>query len=443
MFGVEQWTGIILAAFFAVGCIFLIWRLRFFNDGTLPRKLYMFGFIVKLTAGTVLGWVYSSYYTDRAKADTFRYFDDSEVLYSSIYESPKSYLKMVTGFDSESPELQVYYDKMNYWYDSYSPVNDNRAIIRTNSVLRLFSGGHYHIHMVIVCFLAFIGIVASTKALARFHQLYSTPFYLSFIIVPSVVFWGSGLMKDSLGVFALGSTIYSLTNFRSKQDLTIKHIVLWIFCMSILMQTRFQLFLLMCPLSIAWLIAVNVEKKGQALFLATYLSLTIATISAWGILFDKGFIDQLSQKRNAFIELALQEKSKSLFSTQQMETGFPEVLTEPFTGFFNSLTQPSLSSNTSAINTIAGIENVMIVSILIFLTFLSLRNQPREWSLFLTLCMTLSISYLAVTGMVTPVAGALVRYKAALIPYMIIPMLVASGLGLGINKILGRFSLNK
>ena len=443
MFGVEQLIGLLLAAFFAAGCVFLIWKLRFFNVGNLPRKLIVVGFLVKLAAGTALGWVYSSYYTDRSKADTFRYFDDSEVLFSSIHDSPKSFFKMITGWDAESPELKVYYDRMNYWYDTYSPVNDNRAMIRANAVLRIFSGGHYHIHLVFVCFLALIGIVASTKALSKFHNAYTTPFFMSFIIIPSVVFWGSGLMKDSLGVFALGLTIYTLTNIISKQEFSNRHLGFWIICMLLLMQTRFQLFILMCPIGIAWLIAINAERKIQTVFLVTFTTISLATVLSWGAFFDKGFFDQLSEKRNAFIELAVKENSKSLFSTQQMETEFPKVLTEPFTGFIKSLTQPNFSTNTSTINKIAEIENMMILFILLFLIVLTLRNHTREWSLFLTLCMTLSISYLAITGMVTPVAGALVRYKSALVPFMVIPLLVASGLGVRINKFLVRFTANK
>ncbi|MGR6088922.1 MAG: hypothetical protein ACU4F9_12155 [Arcticibacter sp.] len=443
MFGIDQWTGILLAAFFAAGGVFVIWKLRFFNDGTLPRKLIVLGFLIKLAAGTALGWVYSSYYSDRTKADTYRYFDDSEALYSSIHESPSSYWKMVSGWDSDSPELQAYYDQMNYWYDTYSPINDNRAMIRTNAFLRLFSGGHYHIHLVFVCFLALIGVVAATKALAKFHPEYSTPFFLLFILLPSVVFWGSGLMKDSLGVFTLGLTIHALTNIKAKQDYSLKHIAIWILCMFMLMQTRFQLFLLMCPIGLSWFMANFFERKRQAIFFATYISICLATIFSWSIFFDEVFFDQLSEKRNAFITLAIQENSNSLFSDHQMETGFPMVLMEPLEGFINSLTQPNLSSNTSAINILAGIENLLILVILLFLSTIAFKNRFRDWSIFLTLCLTISISYLAVAGMVTPVAGALVRYKAALIPFLLIPFLVASGLSPSINTILVRFSLNK
>jgi hypothetical protein len=443
MFEVDKWTGAILAAFFAAGGICLIWRLRFFNDGVLPRKLIIFGFIVKLAAGTALGWVYSSYYTDRTKADTFRYIDDSEVLFSAIQDSPSSYWKMISGLNSDAPELQQYYDRMNYWYDAHSPVNDNRAMIRVNALMRLFSGGHYHVHLVFVCFLALIGIVAATKALAKFHPEYSASFFLLFIVIPSVVFWGSGLMKDSLGVFALGLTIYSLTNLRGKQDYSVKQLGLWFICMLMLMQTRFQLFLLMCPIGIAWFVATNFEKKRLAKFLATYVLISLATILSWSTFFEHGFFEQLSEKRNAFISLAIQENSNSLFSTQQMETGFPNVILEPIAGFIKSLTQPSLSSNPNAINTIAAIENLLVLAILLFLIVYSLKNSFREWSLLLALCLTLSMSYLAITGMVTPVAGALVRYKANLIPFMIIPLLVASGLGARINKILSRFRTNK
>lgn len=443
MFVIDQLTGILLAALFAVGCVFLIWRLRFFADGMLPRKLIVLCFLVKLAAGTALGWVYSNYYTDRTKADTFRYFDDSEVLFSSIHESPKSYWKMITGWDSDSPELQTYYDRMNYWYDTYSPINDNRAIIRTNALMRLFSGGHYHVHLVIVCFLALIGVVAATKALAKFHPGYSSTFFLTFIIIPSVVFWGSGLMKDSLGVFALGLTIFSLTKIQDGLHFSFKNLILWAVCMFMLMQTRFQLFLLMCPLGIAWIVAINFKNRQQILLLSTYVFISVASVLSWNLLFEEAFFDQLSEKRNAFITLAIQENSNSLFSTIPMETKFPLVLLEPISGFIKSLTQPNLTSNSNSVNMIAGIENILILVSALFLLGLSVKNRFRGWSLFLTLCLTLSISYMAVAGMVTPVAGALVRYKAALIPFMIMPLIVASGMGTHINKILARFGLDK
>lgn len=443
MFEIDKWTSELVAAFFAAGGIFLIRRLRFFNDGVLARRIMIFGFIAKLAAGTALGWVYSNYYTDRSKADTYRYFDDSEVLFSSIHDSPKNYWKMVSGWDSDSPELQEYYDRMNYWYDAYSPVNDNRAMIRINALLRLFSGGNYHIHLVFVCFLALIGVVAATKALAKFHPEYSAPFFMLFIIIPSVVFWGSGLMKDSLGVFALGLTVYSLTFVGSKQHFNLKNIGIWVFCMFMLMQTRFQLFLLMCPLAIAWFLSIKFDNKRTTTFLAAYLLISAFTIFSWSTFFEQGFFEQLSEKRNAFIELGIRENSNSLFSTQKMETEFPNVLMEPIIGFIKSLTQPSISSNTSVVNMIAGTENILVLTILLALSGFAMKNQFKEWSLFLTFCMTLAISYLAVTGMVTPVAGALVRYKAVLIPFLIIPLLVASGLGTRINTILVRFRFDK
>src|SRR5688500_16462932 len=106
--------------------------MTFFSVPGIRLQTFQAAFVIKLIAGISLGLIYTFYYTNRLTADTFKFFDDSGILFDSIYENPYDFFRMLTGINSEDPELQGYYDRMTNWYDTFSPFNDNRAMIRLN-----------------------------------------------------------------------------------------------------------------------------------------------------------------------------------------------------------------------------------------------------------------------------------------------------------------------
>lgn len=65
---------------FLLWFIFLIKRFNFFQlEGVKPIVLQL-AFLVKVIAGTGLWALYTYYYTDRANADIYKYFDDGYYL---------------------------------------------------------------------------------------------------------------------------------------------------------------------------------------------------------------------------------------------------------------------------------------------------------------------------------------------------------------------------
>ena len=426
MIELDKLIGIALTLAIAAWMIFIISKWRFFKESRIPKNFLIAAFVLKLMAGFMVGFVYSKYYTDRTKADTFKYFDDSAILFSALHEAPYDFWCMISGIGSNKPELSSYYNRMNHWYDIHSPMNDNRAMIRLNACLRLFSLGHYHVHVVIVCMLSFIGMIAATRALAQYHPDQSLLFFLSFVCVPSVLFWTSGLLKDSLTVFALGLTLLSLASLQ--KVLKPVKIVGLVVCLWMLANIRFQFFLLMVPITVAWLTAALFNKRKQAVFMVTFVAMISGLLASWGTLFDTDFMEVLSKKREAFIALAKTENSNSLFSSSGLDNRFPEILAEPAAGFWHAITQPSLQFKGGVANAIVGVETLAIGLFLCFLVIKILSKRTRHGSIYLTMILTISISYLSVMGMVTPIAGALVRYKALMLPFVLAPLWIASGL---------------
>ena len=134
--------------------IFLIQKLRFFELEEISKNTLSVIFIIKLFFGFLVWVVYTYYYTYRPTADVFKYFDASEVMFNVLKKKPIHFIKILLGIDCNGTEFYDYYDKMNYWNNSVNSIiyNDNRLIIRVNTIIRFFSLGYFHVHTVFFSF---------------------------------------------------------------------------------------------------------------------------------------------------------------------------------------------------------------------------------------------------------------------------------------------------
>ena len=150
--------------------IFLICRLPFFRTSGISAPALSFLFVLKLFFGFSLWAIYTFYYPNRATADIYKYFDDSEVIFNALKTKPLDYFKMLLGIGNDTPAFDEYYSKMHYWArkNSLGSYNDGHTVIRFNAFIRLFSLGFYTVHTVFICFISFIGLTAIYKVFLPF-----------------------------------------------------------------------------------------------------------------------------------------------------------------------------------------------------------------------------------------------------------------------------------
>src|SRR5262245_8983244 len=125
----------------------LIIRLRFFSLSSVKTRYIVLAFAVKVVAGCTLGWIYIHHYTDRMKAVTFKFYDDSGVLMEALAVNPRHFWELFTGIGTDDPELEPYNYKMNTWVTEDFYVSSNRMMVRLNTVFRFLTpGDHYYLH---------------------------------------------------------------------------------------------------------------------------------------------------------------------------------------------------------------------------------------------------------------------------------------------------------
>ena len=105
-------------------------------DSGISDQLNIAALSLKLLAAYSLYAIYTYYYTDRASADMFKYFDDASTLFNSTKGNISLRWQLILGIGERTPHLDEILTKTQFW-DTATPLffNDNRTMIRLNLIL--------------------------------------------------------------------------------------------------------------------------------------------------------------------------------------------------------------------------------------------------------------------------------------------------------------------
>ena len=217
----------ILPVFVLLGLLWSISKLDFFKNGPFSTRSLQLAFFLRIAMGFGLFLIYSYHYPSRQDADTFKYFDDSKYMYDAFWTNPEDYFKMLFGIHCNTEYFNTeYFNNMSNWVRSYDNglFNDNRLMIRVNAFLRIFSFGNYHVHSIILAFLAFMGSFSLSKLFFEVSRS-KVLTYIAVFLVPSLVFWSSGILKEAVLLAALGFFAYHFYHLFDSTSKLINNII--------------------------------------------------------------------------------------------------------------------------------------------------------------------------------------------------------------------------
>jgi hypothetical protein len=410
--------------------IFLIYKLPFFNAAGISKKSISFVFILKILLGLLLWAVYTFYYPNRSTADIYKYFDDSKVMFDALKSAPLHYFKMLFGIRNNTPEFEPYYSEMHYWSrkNGGGTFNDGHTVIRFNAFIRLFSQGFYTVHTVFICFISLTGFTAIYKAFIPFFEDKKHELFLAVFLLPSVLFWGSGVLKEGLLFFTLGILIYYF-----QQPFTWKSLCICLIAGILLALSKFYVWLALLPALFFLLVIRNTGTKRIALKFLIVLIL----VSLLGTNIDRFSTIQnplvtLSQKQIEFNSLAEGNitdanhqnipAAGSRIVIPVLQPTFISFIKNAPTALWNVLLRPYPWEIHSAMMLLAGLENVCILFFLIICIVYRLPRNSIKWE-YVLFCLSFAIIQFLIIGETTPVLGAIARYKVPSLPFLLIAFL--------------------
>ena len=400
--------------------ILLIRKLSFFKTDGLSFRTLSIIFVLKIFAGIILSFIYTYYYTDRSTADIFKYFDDSKIMYDALFHKPSDFFRMLFGIENNSTYFdKTYYTTMNNWYRVYDSniYNESHTIIRFNALIRLFSFGYYNVHTVFICFLSLSGLTAIYKLVTMQLKNKNKELIFGIYLLPGVLLWGSGVMKEGLIFFGLGFLIYHFFKFINKPQLLS---FIWIIsCCILIYYTKLYILIIALPILIAhwWTSKTNYKyaflKYISVSILFLLIGLHLHYIFPW-----INTLDVIATKQRDFIGLAKSMNSGSLIEIPIITDSIWSLIKNSPTAFINTLFHPFIFEANSIFSLFAALENLLII-LLVLIVILFMKFKDINKSIFYS-CLFAVIFMFTLTGLITTVMVAIVRYKVPALPFLMI-----------------------
>ena len=398
----------------------------FFQNSGLSFKILTSLFTLKFIIGISVYYVYTYYYTDRKTADIFKYFDDAKYLYKHVYlNSPLKFWKIILGIQNEASEIHNHLKETHYWFKPHASnvFNDNRTVIRFNAVIYLFSFGYYHVHTLVLSTLSFIGLTGIYRTFNIFYKEQKKELLIACFLIPSVLFWGSGILKESILIFGIGVFVFVFTQFLYFQKKRLYLIVIFV-TLGLLAITKAYVLLVLIPSILAWVIIHFSKAKHVGLiFLLINLGIILLAFNAKHLHPSLDLTGNIKYKQRDFINVARDTKAGSTIQLGVLDDSSWSYIKNIPQAFINGLLRPSIVEIKNFFFAFSAFEN----TVLLFLIFLAIIffNKPTEeqlpiiyFSLYFTLLLTLLI------GLTVPVLGAIVRYKIPFMPFIVALLLV-------------------
>ncbi|MFN2395555.1 MAG: hypothetical protein ABR597_07685 [Bacteroidales bacterium] len=416
--------------YFLLFCLAL-YKIPFFRHipGISFRMLVTF-FALKVIAGISLILIYTWYY-DLEIADFHKYFKDGMVMYGAAKENPLDYLRMLTGIQSSADHLFPYYEKMDSWFRSWeSPVyNDNRLVIRFNALAGIFSFGYLHVHNIFINFLSLSGLVAIYRFMLRYtdtHRINWLPWGV--FLFPGLLFWGSGILKEGLLIFSFGFWVYFSDKLINRSSAVLRNILYLMFFSFLVVLLKPYTLAIWLPCAISF----YVSRKYKASRIIFTYALVFSVFTLFMFLTEwitplPDLPEIITRKQNDFVEHALALDAGSIIHTRYLEPGFWSFFSEFLKGLFNTLFRPHPLEAYSVFVGFAALENLIIWGMFVYALLYTdrkcIQKNPVFW-----LALIFSLFLMGFVGMVTPLHGAIVRYRIMALPFLWLAWIHASGL---------------
>ena len=409
---------ILLTCAYTAIFIYIIRKWSFFRSEGIPSSWPSILFLLKIAAGVFLGLIYTYHYTDTKTTDTFKFFNDSSILFGALRDHPYDFFRMLTGYHDDAPELRKYYLQMDAWLNTNMLFNDNRTIIRLNAVFHFFSLGNYYVHVVLLNFLSMTGLFALYKVFSNECGDRKKELLLLTFMLPSTLFWGSGLLKDGLLIFGMGIFIYHFYYFLKSPGET-KRLLPLIVMTGLLSITKFYIIIILAPGLVTWWITARMNLKHSGRYLAlVYAVFFIVAFNFYRIVPEYDLAAMLYWKQFNFYGFANSVDSKSLISIPILGLDSWSVIKNIPHAFVTTFFRPfffDIKGNPLVLLSVT--ENCILFVITGMAIYNFRKPLQKDKGLFWTAVCFILILYVLI-GLTTPVLGAIVRYKIPALPFL-------------------------
>lgn len=394
-------------------------------------EFFTSGLLLKMIGSIVFCLIYVFYYEG---GDTNAYHEAAVSLKKLSYYHTDIFFKILTG--NYTWEYIGYFDFRTgypqYWRDPQAFM-----VVRLTSVIEFISFNSYITTSVILAALSFSGIWKVYKLFCQYYPQLTEKFIYTTLFIPSLIFWGSGILKDTYTITGACWFTYHLHKGLVNRESTKKNLVIALIAGYLVLKIKPYIILSLLPGALLWFAFQRLKNVNNALarvvlgpiLFSIVLGLFIILYSSIkGDLGAYSSVESILNKASITQKDLKQEYNKgNAFDIGEFEPTIPGVLSKFPIAVYSGIFRPTLLDAKNIVMVISAIENTLVLfgflyvffSAGIFRTYKIISENPI---IFFSILYTIIFGF--AVGLSTSNFGALVRYKIPSTPFFLSSILM-------------------
>jgi hypothetical protein len=400
-------------------------RIKRSQKNPVIRQYFIPAFTVKIIGAIGLGLIYQFYY---GGGDTFNYYNDTKVIWEAFLNSPETGLRLIFAGQNPNDELYNYTRRIYFYADHRSA-----PVVRVAAFLGFLTFNTYTVTALLFACLSFTGVWALYKALYDLYPAMHRQLAIAVFFIPSVFFWGSGLMKDSITLAALGWLFYAFYFGIIRRKNLIANLLIIFLAAFVLKTIKVYILMSFIPAASLWLFLQYRAGIRSAFVRAIALPLVLAIaipagyfavieVSKEDTQYQIDKIAETAKTSSEWLAYLSNLQGGSGYSLGSMDGTTGNMLSLMPRAVFVTLYQPFLWQTRNPVMLLSALE----ATFFIFLTlrifwevklvrlYRLLQRQP-----FVLFCLLFAVVLSFGVGIASYNFGTLVRYKIPMMPFFL------------------------
>ena len=364
-------------------------------------------------AGIFYGWIGIYYGTLAKMQDTWAYHYESLKEYQWLLHHPVTFFTSIFHNPFENGYSNFLSSTDSWWNNLHGKI-----MIKLLAILNLFSFGNYFINVILYSFITLFGPIALYRIMQDVFPNKKGTVLLAIFLIPSFLYWTSGIHKDGLVFTALALIVYVVYFSLKRQRLSARGIITLTIGFLVILAVRNFLLLILLPALAAWILAQRLKWKPLVTFMALYAIYVLLFFSVRYIHPALDLPQAVVTKQYDFMQL----EGGSAVPTVKLQPSFKSFIMAAPAAISMALLRPYPADVRHLLSLAAAVEIDLLL--LLFVLSLLWRSNGLKLTPFLLFCLFLSFSTLLTIGYTVNFLGAVVRYRSIIWPFLMAPFIV-------------------
>jgi hypothetical protein len=392
------------------------------------RRYFFPALTVRIIGALALGFLYQFYY---GGGDTFNYHTHgSRIIWEAILNNPPEGLKLMFTA-GEDPLIAYRYSSQILFFSDPS----SYFVVRLAAFFDLFTFSTYSATAILFSVINFAGMWFFFNLFVGIYQNLHRWLAIAILFIPSVIFWGSGILKDSVVLACIGMLTYFVKKIFIDREFKALSIFLLLLSMFIIFRVKIYVLLCFLPAALLWIYASEFSKIRSVMLKCLLIPFVIAIVgfSSYYAAVKIGENDRRYSLENLARTAQITAYDIGFYTGRNAGSGYTfGELDYSITGMVKlapssinaSLFRPYLWEVKNPLMLLSSLESLVLLTLTILILF------KKRISFFRALgdptilfCLVFSLSFAFAVGISTFNFGTLARYKIPLLPFYAIALI--------------------